>query len=196
VCRRRRDGSSGPNLAATIALGPDRRRVDHLDLLHRADVARAERGHRLAECPDEVLAAVRDVGRPNRMRSIEPTVPTRMRVPRGSVGDGAAMPQFVPPPGASSARASGDRSLSTSAPPRWLSRVRRPGACRRRRRRARTACGIEIRVARGATSEMAVTWGHRLPSTSRVVHAATRRPHEDRRDACSISWYAASKTWC
>ena len=36
---------------------------------------------------------------PSRIRSSEPTVPTLMRVPRGSVGDGAAMPQFVPRPG-------------------------------------------------------------------------------------------------
>ena len=39
-----------------------------------------------------------------------------MRVPRGSVGDGAAMPQFVPLPGASAARASGEPSISRSAP--------------------------------------------------------------------------------
>ena len=50
------------------------------------------------------------------MRSSEPTVPTLIRVPRGSVGEGAAMPQFVPRPGASSARASGEPSISASAP--------------------------------------------------------------------------------
>ena len=36
---------------------------------------------------------------PNRIRSSVPVVPTLIRVPRGSVGDGAAMPQFVPRPG-------------------------------------------------------------------------------------------------
>ena len=45
---------------------------------------------------------------PNRIRSSGPTVPTLIRVPRGSVGEGAAMPQFVPRPGASAARASGE----------------------------------------------------------------------------------------
>ena len=53
---------------------------------------------------------------PNRMRSSGPTVPTLIRVPRGSVGDGAAIPQFVPRPGASSARASGVPIMSASAP--------------------------------------------------------------------------------
>ena len=53
---------------------------------------------------------------PSRIRSSVPIVPTLMRVPRGSVGEGAAIPQFVPRPGASSARASGDPSISTSAP--------------------------------------------------------------------------------
>ena len=45
-----------------------------------------------------------------------PIVPTLIRVPRGSVGEGAAMPQFVPRPGASSALASGEPSIRTSAP--------------------------------------------------------------------------------
>ena len=36
---------------------------------------------------------------PSRIRSSGPTVPTLIRVPRGSVGDGAAIPQFVPRPG-------------------------------------------------------------------------------------------------
>jgi hypothetical protein len=47
---------------------------------------------------------------PSRIRSSEPIVPTLILVPRGSVGDGAAIPQFVPRPGASSARASDDAS--------------------------------------------------------------------------------------
>ena len=45
-----------------------------------------------------------------------PIVPTLIRVPRGSVGDGAAMPQFMPRPGASAARANGEPSISASAP--------------------------------------------------------------------------------
>ncbi len=43
-------------------------------------------------------------------------MPTLIRVPRGRTGDGAAMPQFVPLPGASAARASGEPSITTSAP--------------------------------------------------------------------------------
>src|SRR6476469_9164362 len=53
---------------------------------------------------------------PRRIRSSDPTVPTLIRVPRGRVGDGAAIPQFVPRPGASSARASGEPSIRTFAP--------------------------------------------------------------------------------
>src|SRR6266581_2749907 len=45
------------------------------------------------------------VAGPNRIFSSEPTVPTLIRVPRGRTGDGAAMPQFTPRPGASAARA-------------------------------------------------------------------------------------------
>ena len=56
------------------------------------------------------------VAGPNRIFSSEPTVPTLIRVPRGRTGDGAAMPQFVPRPGASSARASGLPSIRASAP--------------------------------------------------------------------------------
>ena len=53
---------------------------------------------------------------PLRICSSGPTVPTLIRVPRGRTGDGAAMPQFVPRPGASAARASGEPSITTSAP--------------------------------------------------------------------------------
>ena len=53
---------------------------------------------------------------PLRICSSGPTVPTLIRVPRGRTGDGAAMPQFVPLPGASAARASGEPSMTTSAP--------------------------------------------------------------------------------
>ena len=46
-------GSSAP--LPGFALGLGRRGVDHLDPLHLADRSRAERGHRLAKCADEVL---------------------------------------------------------------------------------------------------------------------------------------------
>ena len=39
-----------------------------------------------------------------------------MRVPRGRVGDGAAMPQLKPRPGASTAPANGEPSITASAP--------------------------------------------------------------------------------
>ena len=63
---------------------------------------------------------------PNRIRSRVPTVPTLIRVPRGRVGEGAAMPQFVPRPDASSARASGAPSISASAPAAIAWPTRRP----------------------------------------------------------------------
>ena len=91
---------------------------------------------------------------PSRIRSSDPTVPTLIRVPRGSVGDGAAMPQFMPRPGRllgagqrraehQDVRAGGDRlgQLAAAAHPAvgddrdvaaGLARGRRRGRRRRR----------------------------------------------------------------
>ena len=77
-----------------LALGGDRRRDDHLDLVHLADGARAERRHRLAQRADEVLVPWVVSAGPNRICSSGSRSPIRIRVPRGSVGDGAAMPQL------------------------------------------------------------------------------------------------------
>jgi hypothetical protein len=67
-------GVSGSRVPG-LALAGDARRVDHLDPLHRADVARAEGGHRLAQRADEVLRAVGDDAGPSRIFSSEPAVP-------------------------------------------------------------------------------------------------------------------------
>ena len=53
---------------------------------------------------------------PSRISASEPTVPTLMRVPRGNVGEGAAMPQFMPRPGASCARASAPTEGACASP--------------------------------------------------------------------------------
>ena len=100
-------------------------------------------------------------------------MPTLIRVPRGKTGEGAAIPQFVPRPGASSARASGLPSMTASAPaaiafamsppffipPSATTGTQRPVSARNASRAA-------------ATSLTAVTCGTPMPSTSRVVQAA------------------------
>ena len=122
---------------------------------------------------------------PNRMRSSEPTVPTWMRVPRGSVGEGAAMPQLVPRPGASvGARQRRAQHERIGAGGDGLGQLAAP---------AHAAVGDDRHVAAGAskkasraaaTSAMAVTCGTPMPSTSRVVQAAPGPDtHEDGRDA-------------
>ena len=139
----------------------------------RGSTVRRARGHRLAQCADQILAAVRDMGGADQIRSSGPTVPTLIRVPRGNVGEGAAIPQFVPRPGASAARASGDPSITTSAPaaialasppPRRMPPSATTGTYR----------PVSLRYASraAATSLMAVTCGTPMPRTSRVVHAA------------------------
>src|SRR5690349_24326835 len=57
-------GSARAALLPGLALGLGRWRIHHLDALHLPDRASAERGHRLAERTDEVLAAIGDMGRP------------------------------------------------------------------------------------------------------------------------------------
>ncbi len=121
-------------------------------------------------------------------------MPTLIRVPRGRTGDGAAMPQFVPRPGASAARASGEPSITTSAPeasalamspplfmpPSATTGTYRPVSARYWSRAA-------------ATSAMAVTCGMPMPRTSRVVHAAPGpTPTKIAAAPCSMSRNAAA----
>ena len=62
--------AAGPDASGSAAPLPglafhgDRRGVDDLDRLHRADVPRAQRRHRLTQRPHQVLGAVRDPRRP------------------------------------------------------------------------------------------------------------------------------------
>ena len=53
---------------------------------------------------------------PNRISSSVPTVPISMRSPRGSSACHASEPQWWPWPGASLARASGEPTITASAP--------------------------------------------------------------------------------
>ena len=50
------------------------------------------------------------------LRPAEPIVPVQWRSPRGSSACTASMPQCQPRPGASSARASGEPTITASAP--------------------------------------------------------------------------------
>src|SRR5213592_374346 len=80
-------------LLEDLAFGLDGGRDDQLGLLQLADRLGPHRAHAGADGPDEVQRAVLREGRPKRICSSEPAMPTRMRVPRGRFACGVAMPQ-------------------------------------------------------------------------------------------------------
>src|SRR3954462_1916884 len=95
------------------------------------------------------------------------------RAPRGSVGWNVAMPQWNPWPGASNARASGEPTITASAPPAIAFAtsppVRMPpSAITRQYSPVSSMCWERA----AATSAIAVACGTPMPSTPRVVHAA------------------------
>ena len=168
--------------------------MDQLDRLHVADGPGTERGHRLAERLDQVLRPIGDVRRAEQ-DPLERAAGAHLdRVPRGSVGDGAAMPQFVPRPGASSARASGEPSISASAPAATalasLAAAAHPAVGDDRH----VAPGL--RVVRVACRGDVADRGHlRDADPEHLARRACRaRPDadEDGGRACAISWNAAS----
>ncbi len=110
------------------------------------------------------------------------TVPTCMRLPRGSSEWRASAPQCQPPPGASDARARVEPSITASAPSRWPSRCRR--SCRGRRRQSRARSGHRTRRGsrggRPATSATAVAigaWMPRSPGSWTPRRRRTRPAH-------------------
>ena len=85
--------------------------VDGAKTISTACISRIERAPRAAidwrSAPTRFSEPSVTLAGPNRIRSSEPSVPTLIRVPRGRVAEGAAMPQFVPRPGASAGAGQG-----------------------------------------------------------------------------------------
>ena len=104
------------------------------------------------------------------------------------------MPQFIPRPGASSARASGDPSIRTSAPAATALASSPPRAHPAVGDHRHVSAGLGWKASRAAaTSLIAVTCGTPMPRTSRVVHAAPGpTPTKTAAAPCSMSANAAS----
>ena len=138
------------------------------------DRPRAQRSHRLAQRANQVLRPVGDVRGSVQDLLQRARGPHRIRVPRGRTGDGAAMPQFVPRPGASvGARQRGaehqrvarrPRSPSPISPPFFMPPSATTGTYRP------VSARYWSRAA--ATSRSRSPAGRRCPATSRVVQAA------------------------
>src|SRR5438552_14320079 len=123
-------------------------------------------------------------------------VPTWMRVPRGRLGSGVAMPQLKPFDADSSAPARGvpiitasapdANALHTSAPMRMP-----PSVITATRMPPRRMCSSRA----AATSAVAVTCGTPTPSTPRVVQAAPG-PAPTRMPAMPVSINSSAVSYC
>src|SRR6202043_2389542 len=110
---------------------------------------------------------------PKRISRSVPLMPVRMRVPRGRLGSGVAMPQWLPCPAASAADAKIEPIMTASAP---LAKALATSPPRRIPPSVMIATRSPLRrkwsSRAAAQSLVAVTWGTPTPSTARVVHAA------------------------
>src|SRR5579875_3889328 len=177
-----------------LALGHESRRDDDLGLLHLPDRARAAHPHGRPQGLHRFCDPSSTRAGPKTMSRRVPVVPTAIRVPRGRAAWGVAIPQWYPRPGASSARARSDPSITASAPQAMALAISPPtvippsatmGTWRPVRR------SYSARAA--ATSTIAVAWGTPTPRTFRLVQAAPGpTPTKTAATPASRSWSAAS----
>src|SRR3954452_581721 len=110
---------------------------------------------------------------PSRICSIEPFWVVLTRAPRGSDGWNVAMPQWKPRPGASYARASGEPTMTASAPQANAFETSPPLRMPPSAITLTYSPVSSMCCERAAwTSAIAVAWGTPMPSTPRVVQAA------------------------
>jgi len=88
-----------------LAFGLDARRNDDFGLLKFPDGRRADIAHAGGDGANRFCDPSSTVAGPKRICLSEPLRPTLMRVPRGRLACGVAMPNGFPRPGASLARA-------------------------------------------------------------------------------------------